>query len=146
MNYYLYDDFGRYIGTSSVKTNRSTEIQPPKLDETANWNGHEWVVVAGITGTIETSIDLPVVLLDHAKKTVSPVEFKLLFTAQERVAIKEARSTDVVVDDFFEIVEDPRLTHVNLELQSTKDALDYLVSKGLVTADRLTQILLGQIQ
>lgn len=80
------------------------------------------------------------------KKTVSPVEFKLLFTAQERVAIKEARSTDVIVDDFFEIVEDPRLTHVNLELQSTKDALDYLVSKGLVTADRLTQILLGQIQ
>lgn len=77
---------------------------------------------------------------------VSPVEFKLLFTAQERVAIKAARSTDPVIDDFFSIVEDPRLTHVNLALQSTQAALAYLEEKGLITAQRREQILSGMVQ
>ena len=77
---------------------------------------------------------------------VSPVEFKLLFSAQERVAIKAARATDPVIDDFFEIVEDPRLTHVNLGLQSTQDALAYLELKGLITDERRVQILAGQVQ
>ena len=77
---------------------------------------------------------------------VSPVEFKLLFSAQERVAIKAARATDPVIDDFFAIVEDPRLTHVNLGLQSTQDALAYLEAKGLITTDRRVQILAGQVQ
>ena len=39
---------------------------------------------------------------------VSPVEFKLLFTAQERVAIKAERGNDLMIDDFFGIIEDPR--------------------------------------
>jgi hypothetical protein len=77
---------------------------------------------------------------------VSPVEFKLLFTAQERVAIKAARATDPAIDDFFGIIEDPRLTHVNLGLQSTQDALAYLEAKGLITTDRRVQILAGQVQ
>ena len=77
---------------------------------------------------------------------VSPVEFKLLFTSPERVALKAARATDPVIDDFFDIVEDPRLTHVNLGLQSTKDALSYMVATGLLTAERRAQILLGQVQ
>ena len=77
---------------------------------------------------------------------VSPVEFKLLFSAQERVAIKAARATDPVIDDFFEIVEDPRLSHVNLGLQSTQDAIAYLETKGLITAERRIRILAGQVQ
>lgn len=77
---------------------------------------------------------------------VSPVEFKLLFTAQERVAIKTARATDPVIDDFFSIIEDPRLTHVNLGLQSTGAALAYLESHELITAVRREQILAGQVQ
>ncbi|MFD0669729.1 hypothetical protein ACT80S_18565 [Ramlibacter sp. MAHUQ-53] len=77
---------------------------------------------------------------------VSPVEFKLLFTPQERVAIKLERATDPVIDDFFDIVDDPRLTHVDLGLQSTQDALSYLVAQGLVTAERRTAILSGALQ
>lgn len=77
---------------------------------------------------------------------VSPVEFKLLFTPQERVAIKAARATDVAIDDFFDIVEDPRLTFVDLGLQSTQDALSYLVQQGLLTVERRQQILAGQVQ
>ena len=77
---------------------------------------------------------------------VSPVEFKLLFTSQERVAIKAARATDQVIDDFFEIVEDPRLTQVDLGLKSTRDAIGYLAAQNLITAERATEILAGVVQ
>jgi hypothetical protein len=75
---------------------------------------------------------------------VSPVQFKLLFTSPERIAIKA--STDPVVQDFFDIVNDPRLTHVDLGLQSTQDALSYLVLQGLLTTERRAEILLGEVQ
>lgn len=77
---------------------------------------------------------------------VSPVEFRLLFTAQERVAINAARATDPVIDDTYSIIEDPRLTHVDLGLQSTRDAIDYLIAKGLVDPARRDAILLGALQ
>lgn len=77
---------------------------------------------------------------------VSPIEFKLLFTAQERVAIKTARATDPVIDDFYDVVEDPRLTFVDLGLQSTRDAIDYLAAQGLIGAERVEQILAGVMQ
>lgn len=32
---------------------------------------------------------------------VSPVQYKLLFTSQERIAIRAERQTDAVIDDFF---------------------------------------------
>ena len=76
---------------------------------------------------------------------VSPVEFKLLFTSAERIAIKAARATDQVIDDFYDIVEDPRLTFVDLGLQSTQDALSYMVAQGLLTAERRSEILAGVV-
>lgn len=75
---------------------------------------------------------------------VSPVQFKLLFTVAERVAIKA--SEDAMVKDFFEIVNDPRLTFVDLGLESTKQALAYLHSKNLIGEGRVDQILTGVIQ
>lgn len=75
---------------------------------------------------------------------VSPVEFKLLFTSAERVATKAARTSDPVVDDFYDIIEDPRLTHVDLGLQSTKDALVYMASQRLLTTERVEEILSGK--
>ena len=80
-----------------------------------------------------------------AAPKVSPVQFKLLFTAPERVSIKVARATDPVIDDFYTIIEDPRLTYVDLGLQSTKDAIGYLKAKNLLTADRATAILAGVV-
>jgi hypothetical protein len=77
---------------------------------------------------------------------VSPVEFKLLFSPQERVAIKAARGTDPVIADFFDIVEDPRLTFVDFGLQSTKDAIAYLASKDLLTEARAAEVLSGVLK
>lgn len=81
-----------------------------------------------------------------AAPQVSPIEFKLLFTAQERVAIKTVRATDPVIDDFYDVVEDPRLTFVDLGLQSTRDAIGYLAAQGLIGAERVEQILAGVMQ
>ena len=77
---------------------------------------------------------------------VSPVQFKLLFTAQERVAMRTARATDPVIDDFFDIIEDPRLTGVDLGLQSTKDAIAYLNAQGLLTDERAAEVLTGALK
>ena len=62
---------------------------------------------------------------------ISPVQFKLLFTSEERLAIKSARTSDPVIDDFFDIIDDPRLSIVNLKLSSTSEALTYFVTKNL---------------
>ena len=77
---------------------------------------------------------------------VSPIEFKLLFTLQERLAINKVRDTDPVLDDFFGLIEDPRLTFVDLGLQSTRDAIGYLAAQGLIGAERVEQILAGVMQ
>ena len=74
---------------------------------------------------------------------LSPVQFKLLFTPTERVAIDAAKSTDPVLKDFFSIVDDPRLTYVDLGLESTKQAVQYLALKNLIAPERVEQILTG---
>ena len=106
-------------------------------------NGDEW---DGVTLTkpviVEPAPVEPVVT--YAK--VSPVEFMLLFTAAERVAIKAARENDPVIDDFLDIIEDPRLTHVDLGLASTQEALDYLTTASKIAAGRKAEILTGTVR
>lgn len=74
---------------------------------------------------------------------VGPIAFKLLFTAQERIAIKT--SEDPIVLDFFSIAEDPRTTEVNLALSSTQEALTHLTTVGILAEGRKEQILTGTL-
>lgn len=76
---------------------------------------------------------------------VTPVEFKMLFTSAERIAIKAARETDPVIDDYFDIVEDPHLQAVDLGLHSVQEGIQYLQAIGILTEDRVSQILAGTI-
>ena len=75
---------------------------------------------------------------------LSPVQFMLLLTSAERVAIKAARTTDAVIEDWLDILEDPRLTEVDLGSASTQDALAYLVSVNMLTQARKDAILAHQ--
>lgn len=77
---------------------------------------------------------------------VSPVEFKLLFTSSERIAIKQLIETDQVIEDFFSIIDDRRLTYVDLGLNQTSDALSYLVQLDVITEDRKAEILTGELK
>ena len=70
--------------------------------------------------------------------TISPVTFKLLFTSAERLAIKSLKASDPIIEDFYEIVEDPRLETVDFNLQSVRDGVAYLFGK-LVEGGTLTQ-------
>ena len=76
---------------------------------------------------------------------MTPVEFKMLFTIQERIAIKAARTTDEILQDGFEILEDPRLTTVDFGLQSVRDLIDYMVSLNLLTVERAVEIKDGKM-
>jgi hypothetical protein len=78
-----------------------------------------------------------------AVTSLSPVEFKMLFTVQERLVIKAARATDAVVEDIFSLLDDPRLTAVRLNIKGTRDSVTYLAQAGLISAGRVDQILSG---
>jgi len=84
---------------------------------------------------------------------ISPVTFKLLFTAPERIALKALKGTDAVIADLFDLLDDPRLTHVNLQLTTNQQAVQYcfskLVNEGVVAeADapaRIAAVLSGEL-
>ena len=85
------------------------------------------------------------------RPSVSPVEFKLLWTSPERIALRQMRETNPVIADFWEIVEDPRMQSVNLDRKSTQQGIAYsvhqLAEAGIIDAAdveaRVEQILSG---
>lgn len=80
-------------------------------------------------------------------------EFKLQFTSAERIAIRAARDyvgedsnalmVKAVLNDFFDIVEDPALTFVDLELPATIEGVGFLETVDLLTTARVGEILAG---
>lgn len=74
---------------------------------------------------------------------LSPVQFKMCFTPQERIAIKALRATNQIIDDAYEILDDPRLTTVDMALASNQQMIDYLVSLAALTPERAAQIKAG---
>ena len=74
---------------------------------------------------------------------VGPIEFQMLFTMAEQIAIED--SVDRVVRRFMKLVDDPRLPYVDLSLNSVGDALDYMTAIGLLTAGRKAEILTGKL-
>ena len=75
-------------------------------------------------------------------KILSRVQFKLLFTPTERIAVRT--STDPGVQDWYDILQDPQFEGVVLGSASTERAMGYLVTKGILTADRKAAILAGE--
>lgn len=100
-----------------------------------------------LTGTDWNAPVIPEpVVVEPLIPIISPVEFKLLFTPQERLAIKAEQANDAILDDLFSIIDDPRLKEINLNLESNKAVMEYLQSKGLITADRKAEIMTGIIK
>lgn len=144
--FYTFNEYGRYAGRSGTEAERTTTVAPREQTDEYVWNHEDWVFAPNVPRA-PIQATAPELITAPAESTkVSPVEFKLLFTPQERVAMKVARAADPVIEDFYDIVEDQRLTHVDLGLQSTKDALAYMVSQELLTAARREEIMLGKVQ
>lgn len=79
---------------------------------------------------------------------MTPVEFLLLFSPQERVTIRQAAAIDPAIADFLSIIEHPRLREVDLALASTQQGIEYAltVAGSPNVQDRKAQILTGVIQ
>lgn len=80
------------------------------------------------------------------RRALSPVDFMLLFTSAERVAIKAARESDQMIADFFDLLEDPRLERVRLGQPAVQEGVHYLATQGLITEQRRDEILQGGAQ
>ena len=109
---------------------------PDNVEDNYFFDGTEWTA----------PVVFEPVVTDPLIPIISPVEFKLLFTPQERVSIKKEISTDEIIEDLFTILDDPRLTNVNLNLESNVAIMDYLEQKGLITAERKAEIMTGVIK
>ena len=125
---------------ADVAKNYSTEVED-NVEDNAELVDGVWVNPV----TPEPDTDYVIPEPEKVYPKVSPLEFKILFTAQERIAIKEAKATDEILQDGFEILEDTRLTVVDLGLASTQDFIDYMTSLGLLTTERADKIKSGII-
>jgi hypothetical protein len=97
-----------------------------------------WELVNGVWGEVAA---LEVIVVPP---TVSVIEYKMLFTSQERVATKN--SADPVIVDLQELMNDPRTTNVDLSLKSISDALDYMTTLNILGAGRKAEILTGIVK
>lgn len=81
--------------------------------------------------------------------SISPVDFKFLFTLTERVKIKELRATDLALDDFYSMLDDSRLKVIDLSNSRMIEGVTYAVNAlaaAEVVADpeqRISEILGG---
>ncbi|AMC34729.1 hypothetical protein [Janthinobacterium sp. B9-8] len=74
---------------------------------------------------------------------LTPIQFKLCFTVQERLAIEDARVEDRILQDAYKILDDPRLTEVDLGLASTQQIIDYLVGIRCLSTERAEAVKRG---
>lgn len=100
---------------------------------------------------------MPLSMLDEQpperRLELTPPEFKLQFTSAERIAMRAARAyagtdetklaTQAVIDDWFDIIDDPRLTTVDLNHESTQQGVAFLVASGILTQARADEVLAG---
>ena len=109
-------------------------------DEAANGDG--WVDGQLVKPVIPDPVEPPTPVVVPPK--VSAVEYKMLFTSAERIAAKA--SVDPVIMDLQELLNDPRVTTVDLGLQSIQDALSYMTALGILAEGRKAEILTGVVK
>ena len=106
-----------------------------KITDTTNILGKTYNRLTGeITGETQP-------LINSTSLKIPRAEFKLLFTAQERIAIKQARNTDSLLQEYYEVLDDPSVISIDLNLQSTKDLVALLITKNLLTQQRANEVL-----
>lgn len=89
--------------------------------------------------TVVQHVEVPAV-----PPVVSVIQYKMLFTVQERILAKN--STDEIVKDLQELMNDPRTNTVDLSLKSIQDALDHMTTLGILASGRKEEILTGIVK
>lgn len=79
----------------------------------------------------------------HYETRIGKAEFLMLFTSEERVAIRVERNNDPIVSDFFSVLEISEF--IDVKEDTTINGVNYLVSKNLLTPQRAAAILKGKL-
>ena len=74
---------------------------------------------------------------------IGKAEFLMLFTSEERIAIRAERVSDPVIDDFFLVLEISEF--IDVKEDTAIGGVNYLVSKNLLTPQRAAAILKGKL-
>lgn len=134
MNYYLIDQSGHRCAVGSVA--------PIYSASDYGWITEIGTVTAAAGEYRVESEAVPGVEVGNLIPT--PPEFLLLLTLTERAAIREAGATDPVVADLLSMINDSRLTYVDLANVSVQEAVLYMTGKpALLTKDRAERVLSG---
>lgn len=114
-------------------------VVPDSVQHGWRLNGDSWQAPSGV---VSVTPDAPT---ETGNLTPTPPEFLLLLTLQERVAIRAAGPTDVIIEDILRMLDDPRVTFIDLTNPSFIEALNYLTTTepALLTAQRAARVLAG---
>jgi len=129
---------------------KSKTTQPTIRTKSANWNPAtgEWMIDGYMTLT-DPEQDYEWV---QDPPTVSAIAYHMLYTSTERVKARQLRATDLTIDDFWRLLDDPRTLEVDLSLGSVQNATMYTliaVKASGVEVDvpvRLAEILTGAVK
>lgn len=104
------------------------------------------IIINGVTIEIpEGAIASSSVTEDSSQSTkLTRLSFRNRFTFAEKVAIETAAETDVVVRVLLK--DQSEATHIDLTRVDTQQGIQILVGKGLLTAERASEILSLNVQ
>jgi hypothetical protein len=111
MKYYLVSGEDRFLAGAT----------PPVYDEDFS----AWRYDGGLLTDVHKHRQVQFEIVAPIPPIVSPVEFEMLWSVQELIGIADLRKTNEVVDMFMKRLENPKLTEVNLALQSVQDGIEY---------------------
>lgn len=93
-------------------------------------------------GDLFEAIPDPPAALKIGTRKPTPPQFLTLFTPQERIAARA--SEDAFVQDFMALLNDPRMSEVDLDGPPVIQAVNYLAFAIIIEGDRITPILAGE--
>lgn len=122
--------------TTFAVINKTTgvEVYRYQVDSSIEFGGCEFATHDHVV--VPDEVPLPEPYVPHEWE---PSVFLRRFKPTERMAIRAARATDPVLDDFFGLLD--RVPSVHSNDQDTQLGMSYLVLKGYITAARKAEIL-----
>jgi hypothetical protein len=132
---YLFDEYGRYAGTSEAETDRSTPVEPAELTAAYNWNGVNWVYAPHIqlTPIVMQQSSTPVVTV------ISHLAFMDRLTDAEFAGILLAAKESVEVEVWLKKFD--AAGEIDLADERTIAGVHALESAGLLGEGRAVEIL-----
>jgi hypothetical protein len=75
---------------------------------------------------------------NSVNEAITKLQFLSRFTTEERIAIRQHAMTDPVIDDFLKLLDISQ--EVDVKSEMTQQGLQYLVYKGIILANRVSEI------